>query len=93
MNNNFRQGCEPASETSPRDRASSTWGSAEVFNCFFFFFTLVTGPRRSLSLKLSDTLRPPGAEGFKFGDLGLRVEGVQGFKFRDLGLRVESFDI
>ena len=22
---------------------------------FFFFFTLVTGPRRSLSLKLSDT--------------------------------------
>jgi len=23
--------------------------------CFFFFFTLVTGPRRSLSLKLSDT--------------------------------------
>ena len=26
-----------------------------VFFCFFFFFTLVTGPRRSLSLKLSDT--------------------------------------
>ena len=23
---------------------------------FFFFFTLVTGPRRSLSLKLSDTI-------------------------------------
>ena len=23
--------------------------------CFFFFFTLVTGPRSSLSLKLSDT--------------------------------------
>ena len=28
-------------------------GTSGVF--FFFFFTLVTGPRRSLSLKLSDT--------------------------------------
>jgi len=26
-----------------------------LFLCFSFFFTLVTGPRRSLSLKLSDT--------------------------------------
>ena len=26
-----------------------------VVPCFFFFFTLVTGPRRSLSIKLSDT--------------------------------------
>ena len=25
------------------------------WTCFFFFFTLVTGPRRSVSLKLSDT--------------------------------------
>jgi len=28
---------------------------AVVRKFFFFFFTLVTGPRRSLSLKLSDT--------------------------------------
>jgi len=27
----------------------------EMVRCFFFFFTLVTGPRRSLILKLSDT--------------------------------------
>ena len=45
-----------------RRRTTGTWGawsrkdatsSARCF--FFFFFTLVTGPRRSLSLKLSDT--------------------------------------
>ena len=28
---------------------------SEYFFFFFFLFTLVTGPRRSLSLKLSDT--------------------------------------
>ena len=28
--------------------------SAAFVDCFFFFFTLVTGPSRSLSLKLSD---------------------------------------
>ena len=41
-----------------RPTASSTRESAsnpEVRIFFFFFFTLVTGPRRSLSLKLSDT--------------------------------------
>ena len=32
---------------------------AEQRDLLFFFFTLVTGPRRSLSLKLSDTERPP----------------------------------
>jgi len=32
---------------------SPEWGALSTF--FFFFFTLVTGPRRSLSLKLSDT--------------------------------------
>ena len=30
-------------------------GDAACKVLFFFFFTLVTGPRRSLSLKLSDT--------------------------------------
>jgi len=29
--------------------------SRQEAECFFFFFTLVTSPRRSLSLKLSDT--------------------------------------
>ena len=29
--------------------------SVAFWDFFFFFFTLVTGPRRSLSLKLSDT--------------------------------------
>ena len=29
-----------------------------MLHVFFFFFTLVTGPRRSLSLKLSDTRAP-----------------------------------
>ena len=35
-------------------QAAASRGGARL-RYFFFFFTLVTGPRRSLSLKLSDT--------------------------------------
>ena len=39
-----------------RDLASVGADGGEVVGqVFFFFFTLVTGPRRSLSFKLSDT--------------------------------------
>ena len=39
----------------PHDHAP-TWTRKHVGECvFFFFFTLVTGPSRSLSLKLGDT--------------------------------------
>ena len=44
---------------------------------FFFFFTLVTGPGRSLSLKLSDV--SPGALRLVFWAWGM------GFGVRDLG--------
>ena len=37
------------------DLFASECGSLDVGNSFFFFFTLVTGPRRSLSRKLCDT--------------------------------------
>ena len=39
---------------SPKNRDVKTGFNALMKVCFFFF-TLVTGPRRSLSLKLSDT--------------------------------------
>ena len=44
---------------------------------FFFFFTLVTGPRRSLSLKLSQVCMK-AANGLREG-LGFRVDGL-GFR-------------
>ena len=37
------------------NNARLPWASTQVPAFFFFFFTLVTGPRRSLRLKLSDT--------------------------------------
>jgi len=37
------------------DKIGGTIERNEAINLFFFFFTLVTGPRRSLSLKMSDT--------------------------------------
>jgi len=45
----------PASSprASPLARARCVWN--RLWGFFFFFFTLVTGPSRSLSLKLSDT--------------------------------------
>jgi len=32
-----------------------SWSHPRLYRCFFVFFTLGTGPRRSLNLKLSDT--------------------------------------
>jgi len=51
------QSCCPVNQIFCQDPPVS--GSvARMFTCafFFFFFTLVTGPRRSLSLKLGDTM-------------------------------------
>jgi len=44
---------QPDPATTPAPWASRPLKSTEVF--FFFFFTLGTGPRRPLSLKLSET--------------------------------------
>ena len=49
----------PSSSLLSLSRSLSLWrgvqGRARQARPFFFFFTLFTGPRRSLSLKLSDT--------------------------------------
>ena len=60
---------------------------------FFFFFTLVTGPRRSLSLKLSDTrVYEPQIRARLVlcggGGVGVQVAG-RGFGFR---FGVEGFE-
>jgi len=51
----------------PADSTDPSWGCCPWRagqTIFFFFFTLVTGPRRSLSLKLSPSRRPgPNAWG------------------------------
>ena len=64
-----------------------------------FFFTLVTDPRRSLSLKLSDTRSAPPRScsiesridetSFAFG--GFRDEGDGLMRIQLLGLRVDGF--
>jgi len=63
---------------------------------FFLFFTLVTGPRRSLSLELSDTESmslkyEPASEGVHGSVLVGQVPGfesrVQGLSFQGLGSR------
>jgi len=51
--NNRRPGRELA--LSAVHRARQSWLSLALPVCFFFFFTLVTGPRRSFTLKLCDT--------------------------------------
>ena len=68
---------------------------------FFFFFTLITGPSRSLSLKLSDTrVYEPQIRArlgtathfcpvqFSILSLGIRVRGL-GFRVQGLWFRVE----
>jgi len=52
------------------------WSRAEGF--FFFFFTLVTGPRRSLSLKLSDTKVYEPQIRARLGNHNLTILGLQG---------------
>ena len=72
-------------ETVLRCHAALTGHQLIALDFFFFFFTLVTGPRRSLSLKLSDT-SPSTARGWTSGGRASSHAGLVINKFSELSM-------